>query len=128
MSCAAIILCVATERVFIVVSLYFVIDSVRKLLDTSAYTVASAQATSLCPFQESLWLLFQPSLYLVSLGLIFFFLLGSPCVDRRGENRLTPGQNYRRVVVIPPSAFSPMFLLSQQRCAEMRFREGDESF
>jgi hypothetical protein len=31
---AAITLCVATQRVFIVVSVYFVIDSVRKLLDT----------------------------------------------------------------------------------------------
>jgi hypothetical protein len=28
---------VASERVFIVVSLYFVIDSVRKLLDTPSY-------------------------------------------------------------------------------------------
>jgi hypothetical protein len=33
-SFAAIILCVASQRVFIVVSVYFVIDSVRKLLDT----------------------------------------------------------------------------------------------
>jgi hypothetical protein len=33
-SFAAITLCVASRRVFIVVSLYFVIDSVRKLLDT----------------------------------------------------------------------------------------------
>jgi len=33
-SFTAIILCVASQRVFIVVSVYFVIDSVRKLLDT----------------------------------------------------------------------------------------------
>jgi hypothetical protein len=33
-SFAAITLCVASQRVFIVVSVYFVIDSVRKLLDT----------------------------------------------------------------------------------------------
>jgi hypothetical protein len=33
-SFAAIILCDASQRVFIVVSVYFVIDSVRKLLDT----------------------------------------------------------------------------------------------
>jgi hypothetical protein len=33
-SFAAITLCVASQRVFIVVSLYFAIDSVRKLLDT----------------------------------------------------------------------------------------------
>jgi hypothetical protein len=36
-SFAAIILCVASQRVFIVV--YFVIDSVRKLLDTPSYGV-----------------------------------------------------------------------------------------
>jgi hypothetical protein len=34
---AAITLYVASQRVFIVVSLYFVIDSVRKLLDTPSY-------------------------------------------------------------------------------------------
>jgi hypothetical protein len=35
-SFAAITLCVASQRVFIVVALvYFVIDSVRKLLDTT---------------------------------------------------------------------------------------------
>jgi hypothetical protein len=33
-SFAVITLCVASEKVFILVSLYFVIDSVRKLLDT----------------------------------------------------------------------------------------------
>jgi hypothetical protein len=36
-SFAAIVLCVASQRVFIVVSVYFVIDSVRKLLDTPSY-------------------------------------------------------------------------------------------
>jgi hypothetical protein len=36
-SFAAITLCVASQRVFIVVSVYFVIDSVRKLLDTPSY-------------------------------------------------------------------------------------------
>jgi hypothetical protein len=36
-SFAAINLCVASQRVFIVVSVYFVIDSVRKLLDTFSY-------------------------------------------------------------------------------------------
>jgi hypothetical protein len=35
---AAITHCVASQRVFIVVSVYFVIDSVRKLLDTPSYT------------------------------------------------------------------------------------------
>jgi len=33
-SSAAITLCVASQRVFIVVSVYIVIDSVRRLLDT----------------------------------------------------------------------------------------------
>jgi hypothetical protein len=36
-SFVAIILCVASQGVFIVVSVYFVIDSVRKLLDTPSY-------------------------------------------------------------------------------------------
>jgi hypothetical protein len=40
-SFAAIILCVASRRVFIVVSVYSVIDSVRKLLDTPSYDVDS---------------------------------------------------------------------------------------
>jgi hypothetical protein len=34
---AAMTLCVASQRVFIVVSVYFVIDSVRKLFDTPSY-------------------------------------------------------------------------------------------
>jgi hypothetical protein len=38
-SFAAITLCVASQRVFIVVCIYFVIDSVRKLLDTPLYTL-----------------------------------------------------------------------------------------
>jgi hypothetical protein len=33
-SFAAIIFCVASQRAFIVISVYFVIDSVRKLLET----------------------------------------------------------------------------------------------
>jgi hypothetical protein len=36
-SFAAITLCVASQRVFIVVSVYFVIDSVRKLFDSPSY-------------------------------------------------------------------------------------------
>jgi hypothetical protein len=36
-SFAAITLCVAFQRVFIVAVVYFVIDSVRKLLDTPSY-------------------------------------------------------------------------------------------
>jgi hypothetical protein len=37
-SFVAITLCVASQLVFIVVSVYFVIDSVRKLLDTPSYS------------------------------------------------------------------------------------------
>jgi hypothetical protein len=36
-SFAAITLCVASQRVFIIVVVYFVIDSVRKLLVTPSY-------------------------------------------------------------------------------------------
>jgi len=36
-SFAAITLYVASQRVFIVISVYFVIDSVRKVLDTPSY-------------------------------------------------------------------------------------------
>jgi hypothetical protein len=36
-SFAAITLCVASQRVFVVVVVYFVIDSVRKVLDTPSY-------------------------------------------------------------------------------------------
>jgi hypothetical protein len=38
---AVITLCVASQRVFIVVSVYFVVDSVRKLLDTSSFMFTS---------------------------------------------------------------------------------------
>jgi hypothetical protein len=38
-SVAAITLCVASQRVFIVVSVYFVTDAVRNLLDTTSYDV-----------------------------------------------------------------------------------------
>jgi len=44
-SFAAIILCVASQRVFVVVSIYFLIDSVRKHLGTPTY----------CPFRECSW-------------------------------------------------------------------------
>jgi hypothetical protein len=42
-SFAAITLCVASQRVFIVVSVYFVIDSVRKLLDTLSCALETAR-------------------------------------------------------------------------------------
>jgi hypothetical protein len=40
MSFAAITLCVASHRVFIFVVVYFVMDSVRKLLDTPFCVIA----------------------------------------------------------------------------------------
>jgi len=43
-SFAAITLCVASQRVFIVVSVYFVIYSVRKLLDTPSNVHTYIQA------------------------------------------------------------------------------------
>jgi hypothetical protein len=39
---AAITLCVASQRVFIVVSIYFVTDSIWKLLDTPSYVTFAA--------------------------------------------------------------------------------------
>jgi len=42
-SFAAIILCVASQRVFIVLVVYFVTDSVRKLLDTTSYVIRLVQ-------------------------------------------------------------------------------------
>jgi hypothetical protein len=41
MSFATVTLCVASQRVFVVVVVDFVIDSVRKLLDTLSYIVMS---------------------------------------------------------------------------------------
>jgi hypothetical protein len=40
-SFAAITLCVASQRVFVVVSVYFFTDSVRKLLDMPSYNLWS---------------------------------------------------------------------------------------
>jgi hypothetical protein len=65
-SLAAITLCVASQRVFIVVSVYFVIDSVRKLLDTPSYEAGhsppsmgdgenSWRYTSITPYVSMAW-------------------------------------------------------------------------
>jgi hypothetical protein len=43
-------LCVASQRVFIVVSVYFVIDSVRKLLDTPSYIFSLIRKKTPEPF------------------------------------------------------------------------------
>jgi uncharacterized membrane protein len=64
-SFAAITLCVASQRVFIVTVVYFVIDSVRKLLDTLSYfkniqafcgwghEVQNVEAVVTCPHNSS---------------------------------------------------------------------------
>jgi hypothetical protein len=46
-SFATITLCIDSQQVFIVVSVYFVIDSLRELLDTSLYDVSEAAYLSL---------------------------------------------------------------------------------
>jgi hypothetical protein len=48
-SFASITLCVASQRVIIVVSVYFVTDSVRKLLDTPSYGWLSGTAKHCTP-------------------------------------------------------------------------------
>jgi hypothetical protein len=45
-SFAAITLCVASQQVFIVTVVYFVIDSVWKLLDTPSYGVSALHSLS----------------------------------------------------------------------------------
>jgi len=45
-SFAAVNLCVASQQVFIVESVYFVIDAVRKLLDTPSYNLRNNQSNS----------------------------------------------------------------------------------
>jgi hypothetical protein len=52
-SFAAITFCVASQRVFIVASVCFVIDSVRKLLDTPSYIHAVCEIQTYDPnFQD----------------------------------------------------------------------------
>jgi hypothetical protein len=61
MSFAAITLCVASQRVFIVVSVYFVIDSVRKLLDTPSYQNQSLTPMTTTGGTSVLFILIVPS-------------------------------------------------------------------
>jgi len=49
-------------------------------------------------------------------------------VERTGENCLVPGQDYMQGVAVPPNALPPMFLLSQQQCADARCSRGDRCF
>jgi hypothetical protein len=48
MSSAAITLCVVSHPVFIVVSAYFVIDSVQKLLDKPSYKIMKLSDKCVC--------------------------------------------------------------------------------
>jgi hypothetical protein len=48
-SSAAITLCVVSQRAFIVVNAYFVVDSVRKLLDTLSYRSSSKRIIRFLP-------------------------------------------------------------------------------
>jgi hypothetical protein len=45
-SFAAITLCVASQQVFVVVSIYFIIDSVRKFFDTPLYIWCDSSTVS----------------------------------------------------------------------------------
>jgi hypothetical protein len=74
-SFAAITFCVASQRVFIVV-VHFVIDSVRKLLDTPSYAkklVYLLQSNSYC------WLQYQYSIILFSFvsSFVSFYQMGA---------------------------------------------------
>jgi hypothetical protein len=50
---AVITLCVPSQRMFIVVSVYFVINSVRKLLDTFSYNYASIKQHAVKTYGEN---------------------------------------------------------------------------
>jgi len=98
------------------------------ILPAPLYTVAIARLSSLWPYKKSSLLLFQPSLYSefnFIVGSKFLFHLGHLCLDRTSESHLAPGQDY---VAVPPSAFPPMFLLSQRRCEDARCHGGDRRF
>jgi len=51
-SFAVITLCVASQGVFVVVFIYFIIDSVRKLLDTLSYTSSAREQRTVEIFIE----------------------------------------------------------------------------
>jgi len=75
-----------------------------------------------------MWFLLHPSLQIEFNFIVgFCFLLGPLWVDWTDENRLAPGQDYRRGVAVPPNAYTVMFLLPQRRCADAPFH-GDRSF
>jgi hypothetical protein len=49
-------------------------------------------------------------------------------MDETGKNCLVPGQEYKQGVAVPPNAFPPMLLLSQQQCVDMHCCGGDKFF
>jgi hypothetical protein len=63
-SFVAINLCVASQRVFIVVRVYFVIDSARKLLDTQIYLMGVIYV----------WTFYQLSVSSSALILLYLFV------------------------------------------------------
>jgi hypothetical protein len=79
MSFAAITLCVASQRMFVVV-VYFVINSVRKLLDTPSYTPKELQ-----------------SLYISMPNLLFFF--GIRCLEPPLLRRVQLPQQHLSVIL-----------------------------
>jgi hypothetical protein len=70
-SFAAITLCVASQRLFTVVSVYFVIDSVRKLLDTPSYIRGVARKLVLQKYLFSTHVDFPLSISVENICIIF---------------------------------------------------------
>jgi hypothetical protein len=86
-SFAAITLCVASERVFIVVVVYFVIDSVRKLLDTPSYinlSVERSRNTPVSQINDSLTQSINQSINRYEVRYWFVVLLRRECRDSIG--------------------------------------------
>jgi uncharacterized membrane protein len=86
-SYAAITLCVASQRVFIVV--YFIIDSIRKLLDTPSYR-------DVCPAVDQLKLSSFLSVHSVHMSRIFLF--GVYLKRRAGVRRRYRSKHFGRVL------------------------------
>jgi hypothetical protein len=78
-SFAAIALCVVSQRVFSVVSVHFVIDSVRKLLDTPSYT----------PPPHILYVKTRVSFFIVALPLALVALRPTVSVNPCGQGTKT---------------------------------------
>jgi hypothetical protein len=77
-SFAAITLCVASQRLFIVVRVYFVIDSLRKLLDTPSYLSAVVTEISLvylCTVSSTLINILLSFISLINKETLFLYLV-----------------------------------------------------